>query len=183
MNEFPVFFPDSREFSRRRVKAETTLTTNYAHDISNQCSGVDGCNRQVRKVAAAVSGKRRRHEFSLNDIGGSWVPAQATGLLEVTNPANGKVVARVPLSARPTCKPQPLPPMPRCPIGARGRSASALSSSTRCARNFASGLTNWPSRSRAKAARCSPMPAPRSRVPSKCWKWRALLHDDAGPRS
>ena len=33
-----------------------------------------------------------------NYIGGSWVPAQTSSLLDVTNPANGQVLARVPLS-------------------------------------------------------------------------------------
>lgn len=33
-----------------------------------------------------------------NYIGGSWVPAQTTATVEVTNPANGEVLARVPLS-------------------------------------------------------------------------------------
>ena len=35
-----------------------------------------------------------------NFVGGRWVPAQATGLLDVTNPATGEVLARVPLSGR-----------------------------------------------------------------------------------
>jgi malonate-semialdehyde dehydrogenase (acetylating)/methylmalonate-semialdehyde dehydrogenase len=33
-----------------------------------------------------------------NYIGGRWVPAQASGLVDVTNPANGEVLAHVPLS-------------------------------------------------------------------------------------
>ncbi len=33
-----------------------------------------------------------------NYVGGRWVPAQAAGRLDVTNPANGEVLARVPLS-------------------------------------------------------------------------------------
>jgi malonate-semialdehyde dehydrogenase (acetylating)/methylmalonate-semialdehyde dehydrogenase len=33
-----------------------------------------------------------------NYIGGRWVPAQASGLVDVTNPASGEVLARVPLS-------------------------------------------------------------------------------------
>src|ERR1035437_9627018 len=33
-----------------------------------------------------------------NYIGGRWVAAQASGLLDVTNPASGEVLARVPLS-------------------------------------------------------------------------------------
>lgn len=35
-----------------------------------------------------------------NYIGGQWVAAKAPGLLDVTNPANGEVLARVPLSGR-----------------------------------------------------------------------------------
>jgi malonate-semialdehyde dehydrogenase (acetylating) / methylmalonate-semialdehyde dehydrogenase len=34
-----------------------------------------------------------------NYIGGHWVPAQASGLLDVTNPANGEILAKVPLSS------------------------------------------------------------------------------------
>ena len=33
-----------------------------------------------------------------NYVAGRWLPAQSTGLLDVTNPANGEVLARVPLS-------------------------------------------------------------------------------------
>ena len=35
-----------------------------------------------------------------NFIGGSWVPANTSSTLDVTNPANGEVIARVPLSTR-----------------------------------------------------------------------------------
>src|SRR2546429_9552632 len=35
-----------------------------------------------------------------NYVGGNWVSAQAPGLVDVTNPANGQVLARVPLSGR-----------------------------------------------------------------------------------
>ncbi|MGA3092695.1 MAG: CoA-acylating methylmalonate-semialdehyde dehydrogenase [Terriglobales bacterium] len=35
-----------------------------------------------------------------NYVGGRWIPALASGLLDVTNPANGEVLARVPLSGR-----------------------------------------------------------------------------------
>jgi len=35
-----------------------------------------------------------------NYVGGDWVPAKAAGLLDVTNPANGEVLARVPLSGK-----------------------------------------------------------------------------------
>ncbi len=35
-----------------------------------------------------------------NYIGGSWVSAQASGLVDVTNPASGEVLARAPLSGR-----------------------------------------------------------------------------------
>src|SRR5215470_11473686 len=35
-----------------------------------------------------------------NFIGGSWVSAKASDALDVTNPANGEVIARVPLSTR-----------------------------------------------------------------------------------
>lgn len=35
-----------------------------------------------------------------NFVGGKWVAAKATGVLEVTNPANGEVLAQAPLSGR-----------------------------------------------------------------------------------
>src|SRR5690348_1756840 len=35
-----------------------------------------------------------------NFIGGRWVPARSSEALDVTNPANGEVLARVPLSGR-----------------------------------------------------------------------------------
>ena len=47
-------------------------------------------------IAETAPGARILHNF----IGGQWLPAQASGLLDVTNPANGQVLARVPLSGR-----------------------------------------------------------------------------------
>src|SRR5947209_12789963 len=45
-------------------------------------------------------GNQKQARVLQNFIGGRWVSAQATGLLDVTNPANGEVLARVPLSGR-----------------------------------------------------------------------------------
>ena len=50
------------------------------------------------KVATATSGAAAGSRVLENFIGGRWVPAQASGLLDVTNPANGEVLARVALS-------------------------------------------------------------------------------------
>jgi malonate-semialdehyde dehydrogenase (acetylating) / methylmalonate-semialdehyde dehydrogenase len=45
-----------------------------------------------------TSSKKSKARVLANYIGGRWVPAQATGLLDVTNPSNGEVLAQVPLS-------------------------------------------------------------------------------------
>ncbi len=55
-------------------------------------------NTLTHADSAAASETTTTARTLSNYIGGSWVPAQATGLLDVTNPANGKVLARVPLS-------------------------------------------------------------------------------------
>jgi malonate-semialdehyde dehydrogenase (acetylating)/methylmalonate-semialdehyde dehydrogenase len=47
---------------------------------------------------ADMSSTKSKARILANYIGGRWVPAQATGLLDVTNPSNGEVLARVPLS-------------------------------------------------------------------------------------
>ena len=49
---------------------------------------------EERTAAETASGAR----ILKNYIGGSWVPAKASGLMDVSNPANGEVLARVPLS-------------------------------------------------------------------------------------
>ena len=48
--------------------------------------------------AGSVTGKPAASRVLSNYIGGRWLPAQASGLLDVTNPASGEVLARVPLS-------------------------------------------------------------------------------------
>ena len=47
--------------------------------------------------ASSPSGKAGTRILT-NYIGGSWLPAHGTSFLDVTNPANGEVLARVPLS-------------------------------------------------------------------------------------
>ena len=47
-------------------------------------------------VAVATSPAR----ILQNYIGGRWVSAKASGFIDVTNPANGDVLARAPLSGR-----------------------------------------------------------------------------------
>jgi malonate-semialdehyde dehydrogenase (acetylating)/methylmalonate-semialdehyde dehydrogenase len=49
-----------------------------------------------RARAAEAAGARVLQNF----VGGRWMAAQAPGLLDVTNPATGEVLARVPLSGR-----------------------------------------------------------------------------------
>ena len=56
-----------------------------------------------------------------NYIGGSWTPAASSDQLDVTNPATGEVLARVPLSSGPTSTRPYRPPAPRCPLGATCR--------------------------------------------------------------
>src|ERR1035441_5429777 len=48
--------------------------------------------------AATEARARASAPILLNYIGGNWVEASGAGLLDVTNPANGAVLARVPLS-------------------------------------------------------------------------------------
>ena len=48
----------------------------------------------------AIAEKTASARVLENFIGGRWVSAQASGRLDVTNPANGEVLARVPLSGR-----------------------------------------------------------------------------------
>ena len=54
-----------------------------------------------------------------NYIGGAWVPSTGAEQLDVTNPATGEVLARVPLSGRDESR-RPSPPRaPRCPAWRR----------------------------------------------------------------
>src|SRR5579863_5720026 len=48
------------------------------------------------RAADAAPGARILQNYA----GGRWVAAKASGLLDVTNPASGEVLARVPLSGR-----------------------------------------------------------------------------------
>jgi malonate-semialdehyde dehydrogenase (acetylating) / methylmalonate-semialdehyde dehydrogenase len=48
----------------------------------------------------AVEGKTASARVLQNFVGGRWISVQASGRLDVTNPANGEVLARVPLSGR-----------------------------------------------------------------------------------
>lgn len=49
-------------------------------------------------VDTVATGKPSAARVLANYVGGRWVQAQAAGSLDVTNPANGEVLARVPLS-------------------------------------------------------------------------------------
>ena len=48
----------------------------------------------------AVAEKRTNQRVLQNFVGGRWIPAEASGLQDVTDPATGEVLARVPLSSR-----------------------------------------------------------------------------------
>jgi malonate-semialdehyde dehydrogenase (acetylating) / methylmalonate-semialdehyde dehydrogenase len=50
---------------------------------------------KAKNDAATEKSKAR---ILANYIGGRWIPATASGLIDVTNPANGEVIARVPMS-------------------------------------------------------------------------------------
>ncbi len=63
--------------------------------MTSQTNTLTGTN------ATATTGKASAARVLPNYIGGRWVAAQASGLLDVTNPANGDVLARVPLSGAP----------------------------------------------------------------------------------
>src|SRR5450755_4938273 len=45
-----------------------------------------------------MPGKTAATRILANYVGGRWAMASASGLLDVTNPANGEILARVPLS-------------------------------------------------------------------------------------
>src|ERR1700687_82293 len=49
-------------------------------------------------ITAGNTGKSTAPRILANYVGGRWVTVQNTGLLDVTNPASGEVLARVPLS-------------------------------------------------------------------------------------
>lgn len=49
---------------------------------------------------AAVAERRASSRILQNFVGGRWISAKAAGLLDVTNPANGEVLAQVSLSGR-----------------------------------------------------------------------------------
>src|SRR5579862_2969408 len=54
---------------------------------------------QETNEAAEKSGRKPSAQRVLeNFIGGRWTPSQGSGHLDVTNPANGEVLAQVPLS-------------------------------------------------------------------------------------
>src|ERR1700719_3970874 len=53
---------------------------------------------EQKSESTDMASKKSKARILANYIGGRWVPAQATGLLDVTNPASGEVLARVPLS-------------------------------------------------------------------------------------
>ena len=54
--------------------------------------------KETTKDKTATKEKAAAARILQNYIGGRWTPAQASGLLDVTNPASGEILARVPLS-------------------------------------------------------------------------------------
>src|SRR5271169_5835731 len=61
---------------------------------TNTPTSVDDMSAETRAKTEKAAATR----ILANYVGGRWVPAQASGLLDVTNPASGEVLARVPLS-------------------------------------------------------------------------------------
>ncbi|MBI1739657.1 MAG: CoA-acylating methylmalonate-semialdehyde dehydrogenase [Acidobacteriales bacterium] len=57
-------------------------------------------NTLTSEERAAAAETKPAARILQNYIGGSWVSAKAAGLVDVTNPANGEVLARAPLSGR-----------------------------------------------------------------------------------
>ena len=55
-------------------------------------------NTLTADEVAANNRKTTAPRILANYVGGRWLPTQASGLLDVTNPASGEVLARVPLS-------------------------------------------------------------------------------------
>jgi malonate-semialdehyde dehydrogenase (acetylating) / methylmalonate-semialdehyde dehydrogenase len=64
---------------------------------ANTLTTVDAATRGTAKTDAR-SAETSAARILANCIGGRWVVAKASGLLDVTNPANGEVLARAPLS-------------------------------------------------------------------------------------
>ncbi len=101
-----------------------------------------------------------------NYVGGAWTPARApSGALDVTNPANGEVLARVPLSgaadldAAVDAARAALPEWRKVSVIGRARLLFALRSGPRRAQGGPGPLA-----SRPRWARRSSTPAPRSRA-------------------
>ena len=54
--------------------------------------------KQKNAVSETPSTKKSAARILSNYVDGRWVPASTSELLDVTNPASGEVLARVPLS-------------------------------------------------------------------------------------
>jgi malonate-semialdehyde dehydrogenase (acetylating)/methylmalonate-semialdehyde dehydrogenase len=53
---------------------------------------------EQKSAAPIASAKKPEARILQNYIGGRWVPAKTSGLIDVTNPASGEILARAPLS-------------------------------------------------------------------------------------
>ena len=82
-----------------------------------------------------------------NFIGGRWTPSQASNHLDVTNPANGEVLARVPLSVAADVESAVPRQRAHCLTGADDRLVNVRNSSSPCASTSVSVSTNLRNRS------------------------------------
>ena len=99
-----------------------------------------------------------------NYVAGRWTPATGDDALDVTNPATGETLARVPLSAAADLDAAVSAARAALPewraVSAIGRARSC----SRCARASSPAARSSPARSRPRWARRSPTPAPRWRA-------------------
>jgi malonate-semialdehyde dehydrogenase (acetylating)/methylmalonate-semialdehyde dehydrogenase len=86
----PLFRPAGNELLAGTGRVAMTTETNTLTTAGK--TSVDQTT-----ITDAITEKTATRILS-NYIGGRWVSAQASGLLDVTNPASGEVLARVPLS-------------------------------------------------------------------------------------
>src|SRR5271157_2856238 len=69
---------------------------------TNTLTAVDKTSTDKTTITGTISDPTTQNKAATrilaNYVGGCWVPASAPGLLNVTNPASGEILARVPLS-------------------------------------------------------------------------------------
>src|ERR1700689_827167 len=68
--------------------------TNILTDLTSDYTTTSG----TKHDAGAISANTAPTRILANYVGGHWVPAQASGFVDITNPSSGAVLARAPLS-------------------------------------------------------------------------------------